>query len=114
VTPSDLVRLRHMLDAAEAAIADLRGRSREDLDSAPWLPRSVVQCLQVIGEAAARIDRKTQESLPEIPWADMVAMRNRLVHAYWDVDLDVVWRTVAEDLPGLVSALDPLLREGPD
>ena len=76
MTPNDLVRLRHILDAAEAAIADLRGRSREDLDLAPWLTRSVLQCLQVIGEAATRVGAEARESLPELPWADMVAMRN--------------------------------------
>jgi len=103
-----------MLEAAEAAIADLRGRSREDLDLAPWLTRSVLQCLQVIGEAATRVGAETRESLPELPWADMVAMRNRLVHAYWDVDLDIVWRTVVEDLPTLVEALGALIGEEPD
>jgi len=69
----------------------------------------LVKCVEIIGEAAARIGEETKERNPQIPWAQIVAMRNRLVHLYFDIDLDQVWNAVTEDSPARVTQLKELL-----
>lgn len=59
----------------------------------------------MIGEAASKITLASREEYPEIPWADIIAMRNRLIHVYFDIDLDIVWGTVTDDLPKLIGLL---------
>jgi uncharacterized protein with HEPN domain len=66
--------------------------------------------IQLIGEAAARLGKAFHESHPEIPWAQTVAMRNLLIHEYFAVDLQEVWRTVERDLPVLKHQIDALLQ----
>jgi uncharacterized protein with HEPN domain len=66
---------------------------------------SLVKCIEIVGEAASRASPEMREALPELPWPDIVGMRNRLIHAYFDVDHDRVWDTVHQDLPGLITAL---------
>jgi uncharacterized protein with HEPN domain len=70
---------------------------------------SLVKSIEIIGEAAARVSESTCARYPEIEWSSIVGMRNRLVHAYFDIDLDRVWDTVTEDLPPLVTALEEVL-----
>ena len=65
--------------------------------------------IAILGEAATRISEIAREQLPAIPWDEIISMRNRLIHAYFDVNLDIVWRTVQEDLPGLIALLEPLV-----
>lgn len=98
-----------MLDAAREAIAFATGRSRADLDRDRMLGLAVVKDVEIVGEAASRVSAETRAAHPEIPWAQIVGMRNRLTHAYFDVDLQVVWDTVTGDLPQLVSVLAPLV-----
>jgi uncharacterized protein with HEPN domain len=105
----DPVRLRHMLDAATEAVSFAQNRTRSDLDTDRMLVRALVQCLEVIGEAASRITRERREELPQIPWSQMIGMRNRLIHAYFDIRLDVVWSTVTEDLPVLIADLENII-----
>lgn len=101
----DTVRLRHMLDAAEQARVFCVGRRREDLESDAMLRFALVHVVTVFGEAATKVSVPTRKTLPSIPWPAIVGMRNRLVHAYFDVDLDVLWQSVNEDLPKLIADL---------
>jgi len=87
---NDEIRLRHMMDAAQEALTFSRNRSRSDLDQDRMLVHSLVHCIEIIGEAASQVTKETQYQLPDIPWPSMVAMRNRLIHAYFDIDLDRV------------------------
>lgn len=100
-----------MLDAARDALSFVAGKSRADLDRDRAFLLSVVQCAQIIGEAAGRVSAPKQRGLPGIPWPAIIGMRNRLVHAYYDIDRDQVWKTVTEDLPPLVEALKRALGE---
>jgi uncharacterized protein with HEPN domain len=102
---ADEIRLRHMLDAAEEAVGFCAGVSREDLTRQRMLALAVVKDLEIIGEAAAKVSADVQQGLSSIPWTDVVGMRNRLIHAYFEIDLDVVWQTVSTDLPQLIEAL---------
>jgi len=107
------IRLRHMLDAAREAMRSSSTRTRESLERDRVWTLGLVKCVEIIGEAAAKVSVETQGECPQIPWAQIVAMRNRLVHAYFDIDLDQVWKTVNEDLPPLAKELGQILdREG--
>ncbi len=108
---SDRTRLRHMLDAAKEALKSTSERTRSDLDTDLLWTLGLVKCIEIIGEAAARIGEETKERNPQIPWAQIVAMRNRLVHLYFDIDPDQVWNAVKEDLPPLVTELQKMLDE---
>ncbi len=110
--PDDLTRLRHMLEASTEATTFIRGQSRISLDHDRKLVLALVKELEIIGEAASRLTAESRSRYPDLPWTDIVGMRNRLIHAYFDVDLDVLWSTVTEDLPPLVPQLeDIVLRE---
>ncbi len=67
--------------------------------------------MEIIGEAAGRISPETRAKLPEIPWSDVVAMRNRLIHGYDNVDHDILWDTITHDLPLLLEAVDNLIEQ---
>ena len=70
---------------------------------------AILKVLEIVGEAASRIGEDTRQAHPEISWPQIVGLRNRIVHAYFEIDLDVVWRIVQEDLPELISQLEPLV-----
>ena len=95
-----------MLEAAQEALTFARGKTRADLDSNRMLARALVDCLRIVGGAARQVSPETRQSHASLPWQDIIGMRNRLVHAYFDINLDVVWQTVMEDLPALVEALE--------
>lgn len=109
----DDIRMRHMLDAAREAVSFAQGRTRGDLDTDRQLVLALVKDVEIVGEAATRVAEPARRRLPEIPWERLVGMRNRLVHAYFDINLDIVWKTVTEDLPGLISLLEPAIRHPP-
>lgn len=105
------VRLRHMLMAAQEAVELSRGLSRDDLGRQRTTELALIKLVETVGEAASRVPKETQGRAPEIPWAQIVTMRHRLVHGYDAVDLDVLWSTVTEDLPELVPLLEKLLSD---
>jgi uncharacterized protein with HEPN domain len=102
----DGVRLRHMLDAARQAIAFAQGRSRADLDQDLQLALALTRLVEIVGEASKNVTSETKEKLAQVPWRAIAGTRDRLVHAYFDVDLDRLWRIVSVDLPLLVAALE--------
>jgi uncharacterized protein with HEPN domain len=104
--PDDSARLRHMRDAAREALSFAAGRQRSDLDNDRQLALAILKCIEIVGEASAAISAETTSRYPEVPWRQIRGMRNRLVHGYYEIDLDVVWDTVAHDLGPLVAALE--------
>lgn len=75
---------------------------------------AILKVLEVVGEAASRVGDDTRQAHPDISWQQIVGLRNRIVHAYFEIDLDVVWRIVQEDLPELISQLEPLVPSEPE
>ncbi len=103
-----------MVDAAREALQSTKGHARADLDKNHVWALGLVKCVEIIGEAATRISEDTKNRCPQIGWVQIVAMRNRLVHAYFDIDLDQVWKAVTEDLPPLAGALEKILEAESD
>lgn len=100
-----------MLEAADAVATFLVERTRTDLDGDLMLRFALVRAIEVFGEAAAKVSAAMKEASPEIPWTQIVAMRNRLIHAYFDVDRDILWRAATDEIPSLVPPLRKLLRD---
>jgi uncharacterized protein with HEPN domain len=108
----DTVRLRHMLDHALEAVDLARGRSRSDLDTDRTLNLALVRLLEIIGEAARHVTPAGQAALADVPWPQIVGLRNRLIHAYDAVDFDILWDIIELDLPTLIGALRRALDGG--
>jgi uncharacterized protein with HEPN domain len=103
--PDDRDRLAHMIEAAEDALGFMAGRSRADLDEDKMLRFAVVRAIEILGEAASRISPETRASRDDLPWPAIIGMRNRLVHAYFDIDTDILWVAVTRELPVLLEQL---------
>ncbi len=108
---NDDFRLRHILDHAQEALALSQGRSRLDLDSDRKLELALTRLLEIIGEAANLAPEKIREKYPQVPWRQMISLRNRLIHGYDAVDKDILWNIIQQDLPPLVKTLKSILDE---
>ncbi len=102
----NIIRLRHMLEAAREAISFSENKTKSDLYSNRMLALSIIKSIEIIGEAASTVTKDFCDKHNEIPWASIVAMGNRLIHVYFDIDLDRVWDTITDDLPPLITALE--------
>jgi uncharacterized protein with HEPN domain len=98
-----------MLDHAREAVAMVQGKARADLDQDRKLNLSLVRLLEIVGEAANRIPKEERSIHPDIPRPEIVGLRNRLTHGYDEVDFDILWQIVTQDLPPLVRALQRIL-----
>jgi uncharacterized protein with HEPN domain len=94
-----------MLDHAAEAVQLAHGKSRSDLDADRLLNLSLVRLLEIVGEAAARLSPATRDRYPQVPWPDIIGLRNRLIHGYDIVDFDILWQIVHDDLERLTSQL---------
>lgn len=106
----DAIRLRHMLDAAREAMDFAQGKTEYNIGDDRKLVLTLVKEVEIIGEAAGKVSEPTRRQLPQIPWQDIVDMRNRLIHVYFDIDVGVVWDTVSKDLRPLIAALETVLK----
>jgi uncharacterized protein with HEPN domain len=98
-----------MLDAAKEAISFSNGNTRNDLDGNRMLVLSIIKSIEIIGEAASKVTNETRDQLPEIPWSIIISMRNHLIHAYFDIDLDRLWDTIIDDLPPFIDTLEKIV-----
>ena len=105
----EFVYAGHMLDTARDALELLGGQSRADYDADKSLRVALTHFVQMIGEAARRVSDDFRSQHAHIPWANIVAMRHRIVHDYLDVDDAIVWETVTDDLPALIEALEKIV-----
>lgn len=101
----DKERWGHMIEAAEDVLQFMAGRTRQDLDHDRMLRFAVVRGIEIIGEAASKITPETRASRADLPWAAIIGMRNRLVHAYFDIDTDILWVAVSQEVPVLLDQL---------
>lgn len=98
-----------MRDHGLEAVHMVRGRARGDLEADRTLSLALTRLLEILGEAANRVPLEQQSAHPGIPWRRLIGLRNRLIHDYDRVDLDILWEIVTRDLPPLVEALEAIL-----
>ena len=106
-----LVYILHMRDHAREAWDMTRGRSRGDLDTDRMLNLALVRLLEVLGEAARRVPGDFRNRYPDVPWRDTSDLRNRLIHGYDQINLDLVWEVVEKDLEPLIEQLEAIISE---
>lgn len=107
----DPTRLNHMLQAATEALEFIQGCCRDTLEQDRKLVLALVKEIEIIGEAAVQLSPECRERHPQLPWKDIIGMRNRLIHAYQDVDLNILWDTVTLALEPLISELNVIIAQ---
>jgi len=105
----NLSRLKHIVDACQEALSFIDGCNQADVNTNRMLALSLVKELEIIGEAANNISKDCQERYPQVSWKQIVSMRNRLVHAYFGINYDIVWKTVSESLPILLMQIEYII-----
>jgi uncharacterized protein with HEPN domain len=108
---NDLIRIRHMLDSAKEAISFIKDRERSDLDTDRMLVLSLIKSIEIMGEAASKVTKESRDVYPDVPWLNIIGMRNRLIHVYFDIDLDRVWDTITDDLPPVIAILERIIQK---
>jgi uncharacterized protein with HEPN domain len=109
--PEDRTLLLDMLEHARRAVAAGAGRSPREVESDAVLAAALERFVEIVGEAASKISQDVRETLPEIPWREIVGMRNRLIHGYGSVDRNILLDVVQHDLPPLIARLERALIE---
>ena len=98
-----------MLAAAKEAMEFAAGKTRMDLEKDRLHMLAIIKSIEIIGEVASKVTDAFKTKNNKIPWNDIINMRNRLIHAYFDVNLDIVWQTVKTDLPDLIKDLEEII-----
>jgi uncharacterized protein with HEPN domain len=101
--------LTDIVQAATKATAFVRGMIFEQFESDDRTLFAVVRALEIVGEAAKRIPESMRTQHPAVPWSSMAGMRDKLIHEYFGVNQEVVWKTVTEDLPPIIPILQHVL-----
>ncbi len=107
----DKVYLRHILDAIERIERYLQGVGQKEFEAKDLLQDGVIRQLEIIGEAAKRVSSDAKALYSEVPWRDIVDMRNKLIHDYFGVDVELVWMTAKRDVPALKQMVCKMLRD---
>jgi len=105
----DEIRLQHILDEAGEVLQFVKGYSFDGFKKDSKTVHAVLRAIEVMGEAASKISPEYKNIHSHVPWNQIVGMRNHLVHVYFDVDYDTVWKTVQEDIPHLIRIVEELL-----
>ncbi len=107
----DITRISHMLEEAQAAVSFCKDMTFEEFCNDRKTVNATVRSIEVIGETASKISEPFQEKHNSIDWRDVISMRNVLAHAYFEIDYEIVWKTVQGDLPPLITILKVILRK---
>ena len=107
----DKNNLKHIKDSCDAIKNFIVSKSRNDLDTDRMLISAIVRELEIVGEAAGALSEDFRKETSHIPWRAIIGMRNRLIHAYFDIDCDIVWNTINTDIPVLNKELNNVLRK---
>ena len=113
MSKDDLRYVGHMLDCAHQIEKFLAGKARAQYDADEVLRLAVIHLIQTMGEAARLVSDDFRQQHPQVPWPQIVGMRNRIVHDYLNVDFDITWEVASRDVPVLVQSLAPLLPPSP-
>lgn len=102
--PEDELRVHHLVEAAQKAIIFSAGHKRADLETDEVLRLALTKLVEIVGEAARQVSDKTQAAHRDVPWSSTARARDRLIHHDFDIDLNVLWATIKDDLPALLAA----------
>ena len=105
----DLPYLKHIVDAVSKIEDYVKNVKREKFLKDAKTQDAVVRELEVIGEATKRLSGDIRQRYPQIPWTAVAGARDRLIHAYFDVDLEEVWKTVCDDIPHLKRTVEKMI-----
>ena len=105
----DATRLGDMLDAARNTQKYVTGITGEAFVQNEILALALVKTIEIIGEAASKVSADTRQQYPEIRWRDVIGMRNKLIHNYLEIDFNVVWDVIKNDIPVLIAQLERIL-----
>ena len=108
---NDRIRVQHILDEAGEACKYTEGISFDGFVEDGKTVRAVIRSIEVIGEAASKISIEFRKEHPDVPWQKIIGMRNRLIHVYFDIDYNIIWQTVKENLPPLIEQLQSILKD---
>ncbi len=103
------VYIKHILDSIERLESYIQGANKEKFMKESIIQDAIIRKIEVIGEASKFISKETKEKNKDIPWKDIAGMRDKLIHAYFGVDLDAVWETVKKDIPVLKKEISKLI-----
>lgn len=99
-----------MLDASKTILEHIKHKKQSDLEKSRLLLGAIIRELLLIGEAANATSPQAKGQIPSIPWREVIGMRNQLIHGYFEISHKIVWKTVSEDIPKLVSILEEVLQ----
>lgn len=97
-----------MCDSIREALTFAKGKTLADLEEDRQLTLALIKEIEILGEAAGKVSANFRKKHPQIPWDLIIATRDRLIHGYFDVDTEIVWKTISEDLPALLGVLESL------
>ncbi len=107
----DPTRIKHIFDACKEIIKFTNGTSKSQFENDKILAYAVVHLIEIIGEAASSVTSELKQKYSKIPWKHIIGMRNRLIHGYFDIDLDIVWQTIKEDIPNLLREIENIIKQ---
>lgn len=108
---SDVVYLQHMLEASARIATYIGDTGRTEFDADQMLQDAIIRQLQVIGEATRSLSPDLKQNHPELPWSHIIGMRNRIIHEYFRVDLEIVWEVVQNDLDMIAEQITKILAD---
>ena len=108
---NDRIRLSHALEAAQKAQRFAQGHTRASLAQDEGLQLILARLLEILGEATGSVSSECRAKYPDLPWSSMKAMRNWLAHAYFDINLDILWNVVQGDIGPLIAQLEAIIAD---
>ena len=105
----DNVYLLDILESARAAVGYMRGKTWDEFSEDHLLQDAVVRRLEIVGEASGRVSEETQMKHSHLPWMAMKGTRNKIIHEYDSIELDIIWNIVQDDLPALIDELEKII-----
>ena len=103
--------LSHIIKAIDTIQEYLKGFSHDDFLKDEKTQDAVIRNLEIIGEASSKLEQEFIKQLPQIPWRDIKDFRNKLIHDYWELNLEVIWEAVTKEIPQLKKLLEPVAKK---